>query len=148
MSSSSTGRYLDVLGNQSNPMIRAQNALVARIVYVLILCIKRGVQWIVEQPTSSTLWSHPRWVYLQRRYAAVIEDITLEMGAHTLDCFKSTRLVGTATYIKKLGRSMTAWERDATRRNEDRKVIMFGGEGRGWGESRGEGGGGVEGEDR
>ena len=60
MSRSSTGRHLDIMGCGS-ALVEAQNALVARLVYALILCIKRGIYWIVEQPASSILFEHPRW---------------------------------------------------------------------------------------
>ena len=64
-SRNSTGRHLAILGNDYAALVRAHNALVARVVYLLILCIKRGVVWIVEQPWTSIVWNHPRWQYLE-----------------------------------------------------------------------------------
>lgn len=54
MSRWSTGRDKHILGHHRMAWIRSQNALVARMVYVLILCIKRGIMFIVEQPWSNT----------------------------------------------------------------------------------------------
>ncbi len=45
MSRFSTGRWARILGDPCCASIRAQNALVGRLVYILVLCIKRGVNW-------------------------------------------------------------------------------------------------------
>ena len=51
---------MDTLGNLSSDDVKAQNALVGRLVYILVLAFKRGVHFIVEQPRSSVMWNHPR----------------------------------------------------------------------------------------
>jgi hypothetical protein len=53
-------RHLGIWGNAYSEDIKAQNALVARLVYLLVLALKRGVLFIVEQPKSSVMWQHPR----------------------------------------------------------------------------------------
>ena len=114
------GRHLDVLGDVTQAMIRAQNALVSRTVYLIILCIKRGVDWIVEQPISSILFRHPRWCYLMRRFGHMIYQITLDMGSWTLDCVKPTVLYGTAPYLKDLARKMTTTEKYVVKNNDEK----------------------------
>ena len=106
-SRNSTGRHLAILGNDSSALVRAHNALVARVVYLLILCIKRGVFWIVEQPWTSIVWNHPRWQYLEKRFGEHIVYVEHDMGAYTLDVVKKSVFVGTAPYIKDLGTVLT-----------------------------------------
>ena len=114
-----TLRHLNVLGDLTNPMIRAQNALVCRTIYVLVLCIKRGIYWLLEQPASSALFRHPRWLWLIKRFGRFIRSIKFDMGAWRVDCVKSTILVGTAPYIEDIGRRLTSNEREVVRMNED-----------------------------
>ena len=59
------------------PFVRARNALVARVVYLLILCIKRGVFWIVEQPWTSIVWNHPRWQYLESGLESILSTLSM-----------------------------------------------------------------------
>lgn len=120
MTSHTTGRDRHVLGND-RPWVLAQNALVSRIVYVLILCMKRGVYWIVEQPRSSRLFEHPRWLYMIKRYPC-IEVAEPDMGVYTLDVEKASVLAGTAPYLKSMGRRLTAFGKELVRSNPNRKV--------------------------
>jgi len=88
LSRGGTLRHLDIFGDTGQAMIRCQNALVARMVYVLILLIKRGVYWIIEQPATSILFEHPRWRNLERRFKPVIKKVRLDLGVWTLECQK------------------------------------------------------------
>ena len=119
MSRFSTGRHLDIMGNDS-PYIQAQNALVARLVYVLVLCIMRGVWWIVEQPGSSVLFMHPRWKWLVRHYGHLMKTVKLDMGVFNLRFIKDTVLVGTAPYLENMGRRLSRDDRLAVRDNGHR----------------------------
>ena len=101
-SRNSTGRHLAILGNYA-ALVRAHNALVARVVYLLILCIKRGVFWIVEQPWTSIVWNHPRWQYLEKRFGEHIVYVEHDMGAYTLDVVKKSVFVVTAHTSKTWG---------------------------------------------
>ena len=117
----STGRHLNPLGAVEQWKVRAQNALVARIVYLLVLCIKRGVFWLVEQPWSSILFEHPRWKWLMRRYGHLIEWIDSDMGAYTMDCVKPSVWVGTVPYLGDIVRNLAPAGKRLVRRNPARK---------------------------
>jgi hypothetical protein len=121
MSRCSTGRHVSILGYESSAFIQAQNAIVSRIVYLLILCIKRGVYWLVEQPWTSTVWSHPRWLYLTRKYGDQIKWVETDMGIFTLDLVKKTIIVGTAPYIHKLGKILSPEARKFVIDNPEKK---------------------------
>jgi len=120
MSSFSTGRYLHVLGNVSNSYIAAQNALVGRLIYILALCIERGIYWLIEQPASSVMFSHPRWVDFMRMCGHLIKQIKLDMGAYTLTSFKDSIIIGTAPYMEMMARKLEAEERLLVRHNGHR----------------------------
>ena len=89
----SSGRHLDTLGNNSK-WVSDQNALVSRLVYVLILCMKRGVYWIVEQPESSIVFEHPRWKYMERKYGHLINAVITDLGVYIYDKVRTTVLKG------------------------------------------------------
>ena len=86
----SAGRRL----NNNSQWVSDQNALVSRLVYVLILWMKRGVYWIVEQPTSSIVFEHPRWRYMERKYGHLINAVMTDLGVYTYDMVKTTVLKG------------------------------------------------------
>ena len=118
----STGRDVHILGHKHMAWVRAQNALVARVVYVLILCIKRGVFFIVEQPWSSIVWQHPRWQYLEKKYGHLLHYVETDMGIYTLELMKKTVLVGTAPYLPELGKVLTPAGRQAVLDNPNKKA--------------------------
>ena len=120
MSMSSTGRHLDVMGNTHSPYVQAQNALVGRLIYVLALCMDRGIFWLIEQPASSVMFSHPRWIHFQDMCGSLIQTVKLDMGAYSLTSFKDTVIVGTAPYIKHMARKLEPAERLLVRHNGHR----------------------------
>ena len=87
---------MDTLGDNKEWVITTvdQNALVSRLVYVLILCMKRGVYWIVEQPTSSNVFQHPRWKYMERKYGHLINAVITDLGVYIYDKVRTTVLKG------------------------------------------------------
>ena len=105
MSRFTTGRHIDIMGDVGKMNVVQANAMVARLVYILILCIKRGVYWTIEQPSSSVLFKHPRWEYLQRRFSSIIFRCDLDLGLYSYTCVKRTLLIGTAPYLGKLAYS-------------------------------------------
>ena len=116
MSRSSTGRHIDILGFQEEShYVKSQNMLVDRMVYLLILCIKRGVHFIVEQPASSIMWQYPRMSKFLKRFEGRIKTIKMQMGCYSLQSPKDTTLVGTPPYMTRLARTMTPTEKEAMR---------------------------------
>lgn len=119
MSRASTGRHLNILGfEEESHYIKSQNMLVNRMVYLLVLCIKRGVHFIVEQPASSVMWQHPRMAKFLQRFASRITTIKMQMGSFSLQSPKDTTLVGTPPYMMRLARTMTTEEREAMRQQQ------------------------------
>lgn len=102
LSRSSTGRHLQVEGDVALRSVVAQNALVERLVLVLEILALRGVFWIVEQPASSCMWDYPAMRSLRERHG--LQPRLLDMGAYGGTSQKPTHLLGTAPYLKYLGR--------------------------------------------
>ena len=48
------------LGNKSNSKVHKNNRLVSRLCLILELLWRRGVKYVVEQPTGSVMLLHPR----------------------------------------------------------------------------------------
>ena len=120
-----TGRHLNIKGFASNAWVRAQNVLVARLVYILILCIKRGVYFIIEQPWTSIVWGHARWQYLEKRFGHLIYFVEHDMGIYTLDVVKKSVLVGTAPYLQTFGKVLTPHGRQVVLNNPSKKQTAF-----------------------
>lgn len=103
-----------ILGDSSNPNTTAQNMLVARLTFLLALCVVRRVYFIVEQPASSIMFSHP---LLSRFLEEVQHSIAVvQLGAFSLECPKSIHLYGNAPWMSALNRTMTPTERAAMKR--------------------------------
>lgn len=115
MSRHSTGRRIDILGNLESPYIRAQNALISRVCYIIVLAMKRGVYWIIEQPDSSIVWQHPLMARVLSRYSHLISEARGEMGAFSLETPKASVFKGTAPYLSELARRMSPEERNILR---------------------------------
>jgi len=111
MSRHSSGRATEILGNLSSAYIRAQNALISRVCYIIVLAMKRGVYWIIEQPDSSIMWQHPIMARVLSRYSHLICEAHGEMGAWSLETPKGSIFKGTAPYLSALGRRMSPAER-------------------------------------
>ena len=79
-----------------NPNTLAQNMLVARLTFLLALCIVRKVYFIVEQPASSVMFQH--------------------LGAFSLECQKEIHLYGNAPWLSSMARRMTPVEKAAMTR--------------------------------
>lgn len=114
----STGRHLSWAGHAGNEYVHSQNVLVTRLVHILVLCIKRNVKWIVEQPASSTMFEHPHFKWLFKRFGCSIYTISLQMGAFGLEARKDTILIGTADYLPGLAIKMSRLQKDVLKDNK------------------------------
>lgn len=113
MSRWSTGRSATcIIGNVSSAYIRAQNALISRVCYIIVLAMKRGVYWIIEQPMSSIMWSHPLMERVLTRFGDQIDSVTADMGSWSLETLKPSVFKGTAPYLKQLGRRANSCDRE------------------------------------
>lgn len=115
----SCGRHKDIGGTATNHYVQSQNALVDRLVLLLRICNKRGVVWIIEQPSSSCMWRYPALAKLLTRRDC--RRVALEMGAYGLDCPKATVLYGTAPHLEQLDRKLNSDEREELREDSKRR---------------------------
>ena len=106
-----TGRAKAVEGDVTQASIVAQNALAERVAFLLRLCAKRGVHWIVEQPASSVLWHYPAMRRCLRDQGLTRPTAVLDMGAFGGSSVKPTHLWGTAPYLPELARTCSAPQR-------------------------------------
>jgi len=120
MSRFSTGRHLSLLGHLFNNNVQSQNALVGRLCYVIVLAIKRGVFFIIEQPASSIMWDHPRLKAVLEKYSDILFRCELQLGSYNYEVPKATVLIGTAPQLQHLGRRMSPNERLWMRSFDDR----------------------------
>ena len=105
MSKSSTGRHIHVLGYQDNIGVHYANVMVHRVCLLLELATSINVDWVVEQPRSSTLHEHPRWVLMTKRMQAVnvpLQRVNTSMGAFRGQTVKSLKFFGTAPWLPNL----------------------------------------------
>jgi len=122
MSRHSTGRSKDdAKGNEKHTKVWCSNILVSRLCYLIALCWRRGVHFIIEQPSSSVMFEFSR---LKKLLTAIGDDIHWaysELGAWTLEMQKGLVLCGTAPWLEQLGRKMTAYERSLMKDGHQKK---------------------------
>jgi hypothetical protein len=101
------------MGDTSHPYTAAQNALVARVCFLVALCVFRKVHWIIEQPASSIMWNHP----LMSQLIAEVKPLSalVQLGAYSLESMKPLTLVGTGPWLENMARKMTRLEKLAMR---------------------------------
>ena len=83
------------MGTVGNSYIEAQNALVARVAFLVMVCKRRLVNFIIEQPSSSVMFEHP----LLKAALEGTTAVTLQLGSFGLESPKPLCLVGTAPYL-------------------------------------------------
>ena len=86
-------------------LVHLNNRLVSRVVLLLEVAHQRRVVYIIEQPESSLMWSHPRLQKTIKRHMA--SDIHMHMGAFGGPTPKGTVLMGTAPYLGHLEKLVT-----------------------------------------
>ncbi len=121
LSSSSTGRHLDVEGDPNNPGVVAQNALVQRLLILCAFARSRGVAFIWEQPGSSCMFAYPDVVDFQEACPDVRMVKTM-MGAHGLLTMKDAILWGTPSYLGSLRVRMKRMDKVYLRLRPDKTV--------------------------
>ena len=103
LSVSSTGRSCSQpLGNETNDRVHWNNNLVHKLCMFLELASFLGMTWAIEQPTSSTLWRHPRVIDLLHKHKKERIDILTThtvMGMFGGDSQKGMKLYGTAPWL-------------------------------------------------
>ena len=106
LSRSSTGRAIwQPLGDCWSDSARAGNIMVSRMTLILYLLVAKQVMWIVEQPSSSLMFLHPRLSQF-RRWGGYLEVLTYmaEYGGSTS---KPTTLRGSPRWLPELEAKIT-----------------------------------------
>ena len=115
MSRSSTGRAVwQPLGDSWSASARAGNVMVSRMALVLYLLVAKQVMWIVEQPSSSLMFLHPRLSQF-RRWAGYLEARTT-MAEYGGSSSKPTTLRGSPPWLQQLERKITPQTRARLRK--------------------------------
>lgn len=52
------------MGNEGFTFVQIGNLLAIRVVLIIILCNWRGLRWLLEQPSSSSMDKLPRYQWL------------------------------------------------------------------------------------
>lgn len=102
LSVGTTGRSKErPLGREENEKVRWNNVLVHKLACLLEIATAFGIFFIIEQPTSSTLWQHPRVKEMFNRVGAHIAIKTTHtfMGMFGGDSQKGMKLYGTAPFL-------------------------------------------------
>jgi len=89
------------LGDEGQSSVRFNNRLVSRLVVLLKLARYLGVFWIIEQPSSSLLFEHPKLARAAKQLGTKTQDIWMRnFGSESR---KRTRLWGDTPAIASLG---------------------------------------------
>ena len=100
----------NVLGNERYEYIRLANIMVSRTALAILFGLCFGVHFVLEQPLSSLMFSHPRVVQIVRLselgIISKVEGTHIYMGMFGHWCPKPTRLLSSLPWISKLRRKL------------------------------------------
>eukprot|EP00969_Alexandrium_andersonii_P344729 15239111-Alexandrium_andersonii.AAC.1 len=102
MSKGSTGRNKHVLGNDGQLCTIYANVMVHRISMLLEVATACGLDWIVEQPRSSTMHKHPAWEKMVEHHAkngTQVEKTNVCLGEYGARTPKDLKLFHTAKWV-------------------------------------------------
>jgi hypothetical protein len=86
-------------------MVAEQNELAARVADLIYIAARRGVYVIIEQPSPSVLWYHPRVAKVLERFS--FKAVATQLGAFGGDTVKPINLRFTVPWGEKLRKTMT-----------------------------------------
>jgi hypothetical protein len=69
------------LGDTSRPTVDKSNIICSRVVMLLMVAIARGAAWAVEQPMSSLMDLHPRFVQLKELCHMLVKTVSMHCGS-------------------------------------------------------------------
>lgn len=114
----------NIFGDKNKAYVVDANTITCRFVLLCMVAVARGCQLLVEQPSGSIMLQFP-----YRRFFAVMitskpwDTVRFPMGAYGHPNKKPTLLFGTATWIKKLYRKLTA--KDKRRLQANKAVAKY-----------------------
>jgi len=112
ISRSSTGRSLrNVLGNVRSEVVAEANAMVSRMVLLILFLCARCVAWLLEQPATSLMAQHPRMVMLKELSERTVgltgfHEVHTSMGAFGAATKKPTRLYSSEEWVHEMRRAV------------------------------------------
>jgi hypothetical protein len=92
------------LGRLEHPSVRQANLVTARTCLLIVLCIAKGIHWIVEQPSSSVMVYGPEMDVIKHHYNMV--EVKTWMGAFGAASPKATVLYSSSDWINAMQRSL------------------------------------------
>ena len=102
-SRSATGRSVAYpLGRDDRAGVSTGNWQVARAVMIMGFLLVRGLDWLLEQPMSSCLKTHPLFQWLLRKWAGKIFAFTFNMHLFGVPTEKQTTVYTTCEWIAEL----------------------------------------------
>ena len=103
------------LGNTSSDVVAGANAMVSRMVLLILFLSARFIAWILEQPASSLMAQHPRMRMLKELNAhsgtaglSEFHETNTNMGAFGAATKKPTKLYSSEKWVAQLSRSLPA----------------------------------------
>lgn len=92
-------------GDESLVKVRLSNYITENLAVIIRALMRvKFVQVVIEQPESSTMFSLPMWVTVNRELC--FENVGTYMGCFGHFMVKPTTLIGSLTYLSWLGRSL------------------------------------------
>eukprot|EP00971_Amphidinium_carterae_P352320 6492546-Amphidinium_carterae.1 len=95
---------MNVTGDEARLFVKQGNRVAELLALLMRLCIKLGVYFLVEQPESSLLFSHPDVASVMAEYSFCIYEAKFPMAAFGGSSRKPTVLVGTTPWLADLVR--------------------------------------------
>lgn len=94
------------MGDCENEKVVWNNKLVHKLACLLEFASMFGIYFIIEQPTSSILWQHPRIQQMFQRLGTQVINTHTYMGMYGGDSEKGMKLYGTAPFLAELKDTM------------------------------------------
>jgi hypothetical protein len=103
----------DPLGNKAHPNVVLANRLVSRVAHLWYIAHKHNIHVIIEQPSSSVMYYHPRMKQLEDKFHA--KEKRSQLGAFAGPSRKDLILKATApiTVLDALEKKISQLDRDA-----------------------------------
>ena len=108
MFNSSTGRHKDARGDPTSPSAVSGNVMVSRVALIILLLLAERVWWILEQPVTSCMPSHPVLLAIQHLAMFPFVDWAVAdtfLGAFGAPTIKHVRLYSNKWWVHGLSRS-------------------------------------------
>ena len=110
MSRATTERDITLAGAwASSAHVKAHNAMAARVAALCHFAASAGCHFVVEQPSTSVMFSYRPWLELRTAWA--VHQIRFPMAAYGGASLKPSWLIGTAPWLERLRARLTHADR-------------------------------------